>query len=163
MKTRLRMIGTMVGVGLLVSLSTGCAGETRPSKKPDIEGGLRKEIPAFDRTMSQLDLQQIGLAYGECVDAGAGPPKSVKDIAPNLQNNPKFIKPLEDGRVVVAWGADPRRLSADTIIAYQKRAMQDGRIVTLIGAGGTPTPKVMTKAEFDAAPKAPGLEKTGNK
>ncbi|HZU38594.1 MAG TPA: hypothetical protein VFA18_21895, partial [Gemmataceae bacterium] len=131
-----------------------------PSRKPDIEGGLRKEIPALDRTLSAIDMSQIGLAYAECVE-GAGPPKNAKELLVNLGNLPKYKKALESGDVVIAWGTDPRRLPADTIIGYQKRAMENGQLIVLLGNSGSPQPQVYTQAQFDAAPKAPGLEGTG--
>lgn len=162
MTARLRAI-IAASIALLACLPMGCQVQSKPSRKPDIEGGLRKNIPAFDRMLSEVDVSQIALAYGNYVTTTSSAPKSIKDLAPYYQNDKKLNKFLEDGAIVVAWGADPTRLPADTIIGYQKRPMEDGRRIVMVGAGGIPGVKVMSQAEFDAAPKAKGLEGTGTK
>ena len=158
MKAPVRTILVTASVGLTVFLLGGCAPINVTTQKPDIMGGIRKNLPAVDRTFSLIDMQQVGLAYGECVDAGAGPPKSAKDLLVNLKGDPKYKEAFEKGDIIIAWGADPRRLPPETIIGYQKRPMDDGRMIVLLGAGGTPTPKAMAKDKFDAAPKAKGLK-----
>lgn len=157
MTTRFQTMVVAAGVPLAALMMGGCAPVNVTTQKPDIIGGIRKNLPAVDRAFSEIDMQQIGLAYQECTDA-AGPPKNAKELLVNLNNLPKYREPLENGDIVIAWGADPRRLPPDTILGYQKRPTSDGRMIVLVGNSGSPTPQILTKAEFDAAPKAPGLK-----
>lgn len=157
MTARLQTIVVTAVVLIAAMMLGGCAPINVTTQKPDIMGGIRKNLPVVDRTFSEIDMQQIGLAYQECTDA-AGPPKNAKELLVNLNNLPKYREPLENGDIVIAWGADPRRLPPETILGYQKRATSDGRIIVLVGNSGSPTPQILTKQQFDAAPKAPGLK-----
>lgn len=81
------------------------------------------------------------------------PAASAADFAKYEKGLPIGYKQIQDGNIVVVWGAKVDESASDKVIAYEKKAPESGGYVLM--ADGK-TVKKMTADEFKAAPKAAG-------
>jgi hypothetical protein len=135
----------------LLTLSLGCgAGNTTPNLAPTGKGGLKRII---DRSKLASQFRQIGLAYMNASDTA--PPQKIADLMPYLENDAKIEKLVQDGDIVVIWGARIGQVpnSSETILAYEKDPDDKGNRYVLMADASV---KTMADAEFKAAPKAKG-------
>ncbi len=68
---------------------------------------LGNYVPAAGRLVPENDLGQFAKMY--LADAIGKPPRSLADMPDLRRDMPKAYAAFEDGRYVVAWGADPNR------------------------------------------------------
>jgi hypothetical protein len=123
----------------------GC-GKDKP-QQADVEGGLRKTFPVFDRVLTEKMLNDIKLGY--LATPGAAP-KTVEELE-QVHGNPKITKAIQDGLLVVVLGVNPERQPADAILAYPTKPDAVGeRLVLTCGGNFVP----MDEKTFAAAPKA---------
>jgi hypothetical protein len=155
------------GLGLSSILIAGCkkpkstepeVANTGPAVQPTTPINKNKNVIArtYDRAKLPSLLKQIGLAYHSYWSTSGGKgPSSQKDLAPYYENNAAINKYLNDGVIVVYYGATLTGMTqgtSNTILAYEKDSDQGMRHV-LMGDG---RPVVMNQADFDKAPKADG-------
>jgi len=145
-------MGKITFLTLLICLASVIGCKQRPAGMPqdktDIEGGIRKNIPVFDRLVLQTQLKAIGDAYA-LIAAENRAPKDIEDLAQYIENR-KITQAVKDGVYVVFFGVNYNQLSGDTILAYQQEANADGERVVLTTSGVL----VMSAKAFEAAPKA---------
>jgi hypothetical protein len=79
------------------------------------------------------------------------PPRSQAEIARYENAGPTAFNKIQEGEIVVLWGANPREGASDQVLAYEKQTPRSGGFVLM--QDGT-TVKKMTPEEFQAAPKA---------
>jgi len=133
---------------IVPGLLFGCKpGPSQPEKPPNIEGGLRKNIPVLDRFLTTEQLRNLSVGF----QATPGVvPKTVEELE-QVHGDPKLTKAINDGAIVVVLGVNPERQSPDAILAYQKEPDQNGERVVLKCNGQV---TVMDMKTFEATPKA---------
>ena len=131
--TRTRWVVVAAGLGLLVGCSSQQRGEAPPvyTVLQDVNDLLHSSAGATGRPAAKLaDLDRYQSMY------------------------PRGYEAVKSGNVVVLWGAalkgEGQASRDDPVVAYEKGVPADGGYV-LLSAG---TVKMMTPAEFNAAPKA---------
>jgi hypothetical protein len=118
---------------------------------PDVAGpqkfrkGFTNTLPSVQRGLTGLDLRSLAQMYYTDFQADA-PPKKVEDLK---GLDAQSVKAIKDGDYVVFWNID-RKTPTNAIIAYEKTVPTQGGMVARLDGSVTK----MTKAEFDAAPKA---------
>jgi hypothetical protein len=122
-----------------------------PPPQPPKGGASSGDIPKA----TKLDhLKQIGLAYHNHFDSANGVgPASVEKLAPLVENNPKILTPIKEGKYVVYWGVKLFSMTAgtsNTVLGHESDTPTKGGLV-LMGDGSV---KQMTVQEFQKAPKA---------
>jgi hypothetical protein len=134
---------------LLVASASGCKQRSAgtPQDKPDIEGGLRKNIPILDRTITEVYLRNLDLGFKASPGAA---PKTVEELE-QVHGDRKLTKSINDGQITVILGVAPDRQPSDAIFAYQTEPDKHGERVVLT-CGGSVT--VMDQKTFEATPKA---------
>ncbi len=86
------IVGALFGGALLVA---GCSGRAEPTEAPtgpQRPAGPRRMFPKVDRTVSGIQLQNLGLAYTNCVDTTNRPPEKMEDLAKFGGNDPETVK-----------------------------------------------------------------------
>ncbi|HMF11469.1 MAG TPA: hypothetical protein VKE94_04165 [Gemmataceae bacterium] len=130
---------------MLLVVLCGC-GKDKP-QQADVEGGLRKNIPIFDRVMTEIMLKNI--KEGFLASPGVAP-RTIEELE-QVHGDPKITKAIKDGLLVVVLGVSPERQPADAILAYPAKPDPGGERVVLT-CGGNIVP--MDEKTFAAAPKA---------
>jgi hypothetical protein len=139
-----------ISITLSLATAIGC-GKNRsansPPEKADIEGGLRKNIPIFDRVLTEKMLNDIKLGF--LASPGVAP-RTLEELE-QVHGNPKITKAIKDELLVVVLGVNPERQPADAILAYPAKPDVGGERVVLTCGGSI---LVMDEKTFEAAPKA---------
>lgn len=154
------------GVALLVALLGACKKKTETvqptSPTPSAPAAVAPKNPnagkstlarTFDRASLPGIFKQIGLAYHNCVDTTRHGPRNLQELGQYLENNQKILKAIQDGEIVVLYGANPLFMpegTSNTILAYEKNADRGLRYVLLADT----SIKTMNQEDFDKAPKA---------
>lgn len=117
-------------------LLSGCGKkrDVAPEKPPDIEGGLRKNIPVLDRTLVQNDLKKLAFMYFEYETTNNRPPTRVEDLEIQKEDT-KLHRAMQEGKYVVLWNTPMFKSSsppATTVFAYQKEAATDKGEVMMV-------------------------------
>jgi hypothetical protein len=130
------------------ALVLGCKpSATQPEKAPNIEGGLRKNIPVLDRFLTTEQLRNLSVGF----QATPGVvPKTIEELE-QVHGDPKLTRAIKDGAIIVVLGVNPERQPPDAILAYQAEPDQNGERVVLKCNGQV---TVMDTKTFEAAPKA---------
>lgn len=128
-------------VGLALAIAPGCGGNQPPSKEAIEEGPIR----------------DVGTLYRMFSADSNKPPEGPADLKIYQQAYPNGYRAVQDGSVVVNWGAKLTDLSeagnqesSDEVLAYEKEVPEKGGNVLMKNR----TIKKMTADEFKAAPKA---------
>jgi hypothetical protein len=130
---------------VLLVASCGC-GKDKP-QQADVEGGLRKTFPVFDRFLTEKMLNDIKAGF--LASPGAAP-RTIEELE-QVHGDPKITKAIKDGVLVVVLGVNPERQPAEAILAYPTKPDAVGERVVLT-CGGNIVP--MDEKSFQAAPKA---------
>src|SRR5438128_7579608 len=92
-KTIMRLLNLLLAAAFLTLF--GC-GKDKP-QQADVEGGLRKTFPVFDRTLSMKLMNDIKLGF--LANPGVTP-KTIEELE-QVHGNPKITKAIKDGMLVV--------------------------------------------------------------
>jgi hypothetical protein len=149
-------------VVLAAALLAGCS-EKGSSKKDDEpkgfpapEGGQGGIIRTRNLQLVQNDFKQLGLAYHNFYDARKRGPANVDELAPFFDNDARLKQALQQGQYVFHWNMGLNQMpqgTSNTILAYERDPDAAGNRVVVMGDA---TPKIMGKADFEAALKAQG-------
>jgi hypothetical protein len=150
---------TLALLGTVAVVLAGCSGSppppTEPPTQPQRPAGVRRMLPKVDRTAAMQELQQIGIAYQNCVLTNGHAPRNVQELEPFYEKNAKLSERLQSGLYKIHWGTDPNTLpqgASNTVLGYVFDVPDLGGVVLL--ANGSVTQ--MTADEFSKAPKPPG-------
>jgi hypothetical protein len=128
-----------------LAVAFGC-GQDKP-QNPDIEGGLRKNIPVLDRMLTMDHMRNINLGF---IASPGAAPKTIEELE-QVHGSPKITKAIKDGAIVVILGVSPERQPGEAIFAYQAVPDAQGERVVLTCGGSV---KVMNAKAFESAEKA---------
>ncbi len=116
-------------------------------------GAVGKVRQAAARSKRVNELKAVGLAYHNYCDTYAKGPKGVKDLEPFLRDFPEALRSVQNGDIIVLWGAnvpaDFPQGTSNTVLGYDKDVPTQGGPVLL----GDASTKIMTAQEFQAAPR----------
>lgn len=133
---------------IVPALLIGCGPRsTQPEKPPDIEGGLRKNIPVLDRTLTMEQLRNLGAGF---LATPGVVPKTIEELK-QVHGDPRLTKAIKDGAIIVILGVNPERQPGDAILAYRAEPDNNGEREVLKCNGQV---TVMDTKTFEAAPKA---------
>ena len=126
----------MVGVWFFAIFCSACAGPPKPPPPPSAEEGLKEMVSVY----KYIEYSKLPL------------PRKPDDFNDHMDSMPTALERIRQGEFVVAWGVGRSTApgSAEQILVYEKKAATEGGAV-LCRDG---TVKIMTPAEFSAAPKA---------
>jgi hypothetical protein len=119
-------------------------------------GGVAKVREAAARAKRANQLKMVGLAYHDFQNSKGKAPAAPADLLPLLTTDPETAQALQNGDIVILWGAQvpgdfPQGTSL-TVLGYDKDVPTKGGPVLL----GDASTKIMTAAEFNAAPRPKG-------
>jgi hypothetical protein len=113
-------------------------------------GGIRQAAVKQQRTNQ---LKAIAIAYHNCNDQNLKGPANAAELQKFLEGFPDAVQAIQSGEIVVYWNAkvptDFPKGTSNTVLAYDKVVPASGGVVVM----GDGSPRVMTAAEFAAAPK----------
>jgi hypothetical protein len=123
----------LVGIGCGKQPKTTPTNNTPPTIPDTTRPAIGNYVPAAGRLVPENDLGQFALMYlAECISR---PPHSLADLPEVRRDMPKAYPAFEDGRYVVAWGADPNHApggASRTVLAYEKAAPEKGGVVVFL-------------------------------
>ena len=118
---------------------------------------------AAQRQQNANDLKQIALAYMNYCDANMKGPAKADDLLPYLENNTLLLQKAKSDYTFI-WGVNLNDLKqfekngrSATVLGYETAVPTAGGTVVM-GDGAT---RIMTAAEFKAAPQAKPSSGTG--
>jgi hypothetical protein len=143
-------------------VETGAAQSTQASQSAPTAPFVREK--GADRRKLSNDLKQIALAYLNYWDTKQGKgPKKAEDLLPLIENDQRLLKLMQDGQIVVYWGATIQGLTArttggdinqlatsNTILAYERDADNQGARMVVMVDGSIQT---LSQEDFNKAPR----------
>jgi hypothetical protein len=139
-----------VPVVLAIGL-TGCIPGNK-NASPNTKVNPLGPFPAIQRTVAELELQQIGLVYQSFTDTSGRPPANLDELDLKLQY-PKYHQAIADKRYIIYWNANRLNApagAANTVLGYDADVLTKKSAVLMLDVSVT----VMTPEEFKQAPKA---------
>jgi hypothetical protein len=112
-------------------------------------GGGASHGTGVEPPRQQIALSEVGEMYRLYVNEHRRPPQRGKDVAPYAPAFSHGSMAVQNGDVVVSWGANLGP-GSNAVLAHEKAVPKDGGMV-LLQDGETVKP--MTAQEFQAAPK----------
>jgi hypothetical protein len=130
---------------------TGCIPGNK-NASPNTKVNPLGPFPVIQRTMAELELQQIGLVYLSFTDTNGRPPANLDELDLKLQY-PKYHQAILEKRYIIYWNAN--RLNApagmaNTVLGYDADVLTKKSAVLMLDGSVT----VMTPEEFKQAAKA---------
>ncbi|HMF13837.1 MAG TPA: hypothetical protein VKE94_16075 [Gemmataceae bacterium] len=137
-------------LALAFALPLGCkqrADTQEPPQKGSIEGGLRKNIPTFNRAILTKHLTDIAVGFTTSPELA---PNTIEELE-QVHGSRQITQAIKEGAIVVILGVRPSRQPGDAILAYQAQPDASGERVVLTCSGSV---QVMDAKSFETAPKA---------
>jgi hypothetical protein len=129
-----------LAMGLLLGLSAGCG-----------SGGSGVDSNPSQDAYKEASLGEVGDLLRNRKTENAPPPSKASDLARYRAGWPGGFKSVEEGSIVVIWGAPLQDGATDKVIAYEKQVPESGGYVLMQDGM---TIKKMTADEFKTASKA---------
>jgi hypothetical protein len=130
---------------------TGCIPGNK-NASPNTKVNPIGPFPVIQRTMAELELQQIGLVYLSFTDTNNRPPANLDDLDLKLQY-PKYHQAIAEKRYIIYWNANRLNApagAANTVLGYDADVLTKKSAVLMLDGSVT----VMEPDEFRKAAKA---------
>lgn len=137
-----RLFGVAVPTLIGFAMFAGC---------DQLQGSKKDEKVLVGDSMEEKALEEVGTLYRAYLDEAKRPPRKVGDFAKDGPGYPFGYDWLVRGDLVAVWGTNLDEAAADAVLAYEKKAPEQGGFVLMQDGK---TIKKMSAEEFKAAPKA---------